>query len=350
MLTSLRHLFWRHERRLIVAYVAAVGLGVLGLSVSPVRAALLDKAEAAAMRWDGRWVARVDEGVRLAEAGRHREAAEHLAALDAEFPARVAKHRYDAERKRLLRALGASHAALGDSAAALGAYRRLVLFDPRDYLSSVQLAGAAARFGGMAEAESQWKAALAINPTHLPTLRALAGRLSAEGRTAELTAAFDAYADALLLQHVKVSLGDTSLYVDVPVDGRTHDVEVALPRPAGSSGALAIEPGGFAAEIGDVSLAAPMRAGEPAAEPVRVAASVGGDSALRAGLPAQPAGIASLRFRVRLAKPMDAALWALAERAYAGRGAAARAEQVRATLDIRRDAAAADKVTVDVSL
>jgi tetratricopeptide (TPR) repeat protein len=323
----------RHERRMIVVYIGVLVLGGGALAATPVREWALGKAESAVLRWDDRWIARVEYGERLTREQRYLEAVSYLEKLDRDFPAQYVKLALDRERQRLLRALGASYTALGKKTLALATYERLVAFDPKDFRSLYELGAAATTFQEHSAAVEAYKAALLINPTHLPSLRGWVARLAWNGEFEMLNETIEAYLDAYLTRPVIVSLGEASGSVQVLADGRFHGVEVRLTQQPGWSGALTVSPGGFAAEIDSVSLVSPMRVGELGSAITRLTvpdaaaftltpspetetASEAAKGAISVPVPVQSKGVSMVRFRVRLRKPIDPDLWDAARKSF----------------------------------
>lgn len=164
------------ERTLLAASLAVLVLCLAFLAVPSCRQTLLWHSQATADAWDERWTRRVERGEALLAAQRFEEAAAHLEAVDRRFPAPLVKYGRDGERERLLRALGASHAALGRKRRTLETYRRLVAYDPLNYLNHVALAEAALRFDEPDEALAHFEEVLRFHPGHLPSLRAVVER------------------------------------------------------------------------------------------------------------------------------------------------------------------------------
>lgn len=328
-----------HERSLVI--VSVIGLLVFGavvavsVVVARIRMPVLAGVEQIVDYWDNRWTRRLESGERLVNAKQYSEAVEYLAALDSEFPARNVKHKRDMERERLLRALGRSYSEMGKKRLALDTYRRLIEFDPRNFENHYLLAQACLRFGEPDMAEGHLARVLKIHPTHPPSVRARLTSQFAKGDFAAVIAAYETYLNAFLIQQVTVALGQSSTTVNVPVDGRFHNVDLRLAHPPEASGELVFRVGQFAIEINTVTIQAPLLVGEPGVTitplwpseiswRVQEMAPIGAGSfralgpgaALRLDVPPQPNGVATIRFRLRLFKPFDMDLWDMVNKSY----------------------------------
>lgn len=299
------------ERTLLAAYVGVLLVVFAALAVDGWRDGLLRRLQAASDAWDRRWEHGLERGETLLAEGRFEQAEQELAALDRSFPAPRVEYARDRERERLLRALAASHEALGRKRRTLEALRRLVAFDPRNYANHAALARAAEHFGESDEALAARREVLRIHPGHLPSVRAVVGAEVGRGDFPAAVAAYERYLDAFHLERVELSTGAGSARASVPVDGRFHDVELVLATPPDAR-ELRLEHGPFAAEVAALELEAPLAVGEPG-PPARAAPVLEGD---RAPLPASPRGWARARLRLRLFKPVDAELWSEVETAY----------------------------------
>ncbi|HXE57636.1 MAG TPA: hypothetical protein VNK43_06510 [Gemmatimonadales bacterium] len=365
--SGLRSRLRRHERLLVALYLGLVASVIAILALPPARAAALGAAQGILRRWDDRWLRRLEHGEALVAAARYDEAAAYLAALDRRFPASNVRHARDKERERLLRALGTSYTALGRKARALATYESLAAFDPRNYRNHYELAVARARFlGGWAlapEARDAFAAALAINPSHLPSVRGYVDYHFDRGEFGEVVAAYERYLDAMLFHLLAVQLGDTAADVRVPVDGRWHPVEVLLPRAAGWSGPLALRSRGYPIEVRRVTVLGPQvvgRQGRDSLELAPLAWEVWGmtrtedgrfyadsaDPAIRLTVPPRPRGVERLRLELRLFKPVDPDLWAMARKSYRNRLAHDALEVARDRTVVLPSAERADAITV----
>src|SRR5439155_19882468 len=218
-------------------------LGALLLPAA--RRALLHTLQAAVLQWDERWTRRLAEGERLLHSGPPARAEAYLAALDRSFPARSVRHARDKQRERLLLLVGRSEEALGKRGRALATYARLVQFDSLNYLNHYERGRAIERLSGHwavePAARDAFAAALRIMPSHLPSLRGSLGFYLDRSEFHPVVEAYQRYLDAFLMQHIQVSLGDTTVMVPVEVDGLAHLVVLELPRPAGWAGDLVID-------------------------------------------------------------------------------------------------------------
>jgi tetratricopeptide (TPR) repeat protein len=328
----------RHDRTLMWIYLGLVVLFVFVFAFPPTRNPLLDTIQRRLDAWDHRWTRRLEAGEAMVRNGEYREAVEYLARLDRKFPARSVRHARDRERERLLLALGQSYAESGEDSSALATYRRLVVFDPRNYRNYFALGALAQRqqsgTAGTDEILASYTAALRINPNHLASTRGAMLFQAAHGDTTAAGRLFKNYIDAYLLNPVTIALGDAEVPVDVPVDGVFHEYLVPLNRPAGWSGDLQINPGGYSLAIDQVALVSTLIAGRPAPRgslPLPLSSvSVSGlapagpgtwraDAATGAlSLALQPLAtdIGAVRIRLKLFKPLDQTTWDLARAAY----------------------------------
>lgn len=318
-----------------------LGLVVLFVSVfafPPTRNRLLDTVQRRLDAWDHRWTRRLEAGEAMVRNGEYPEAAAYLARLDRRFPARSVRHARDRERERLLLALGQSYAESGQGESALQTYRRLVVFDPRNYRNHFALGALAQRLqsgtAGTDEILASYTQALRLNPNHLPSTRGAMLFQSAHGDTAAAGRLFLNYLDAYLLNPVTLALGDAVTPVDVPVDGAFHEYLVPLNRPAGWSGSLEINPGGYSLAIDHIALTSPLVAGRlsPRTEVALTLTATTAHGMTSAGqgvwradqaagtvsvpVAAVAAGVSTVRIRLKLFKPLDQTTWDLARAAY----------------------------------
>jgi tetratricopeptide (TPR) repeat protein len=315
---------------LLLGTIAAIGVKKRGI-----RLAVLDRVERIVDYWDDRWTRRLEYGERLVNAKDYPQAVEYLVALDRDFPAQYVKHKRDTERERLLRALGHSYAEMGKKRLALDTYRRLVEFDPRNFENHYLLAQACLRFKETKMAEEQFAALLKFHPTHMPSVRAIVKMHFDKGDFAAVVAAYETYLNAFLIQQITVGLGQSSIKVNVPVDGQLHDFEVRLGQLPTTSAELLLQVGEFAIEIKQVSVQAPLLVGEAGVPALRVwpaenswrvqemapigvgsYRALGPGAALRLDIPPQPKGVAAVHLRLRLFKPTDQDLWSMVETSY----------------------------------
>ena len=330
--------FRRHERLLAAGWLGLLLLGAAALAITPVRVGFLGALQAAVDRWDERWTRRLAAGEALVTKGAYAEAARYLERLDHAFPATDVRHGRDKQRERLLLLLGRSYEALGKKGRAMATYDRLVAFDPLNYHNHFERARAAARLlSGWAlapEARDGYAEVLKLFPSHLPSVRGYVEYYMDRGEFIPVVQAYRDYLDAFLVQRVVVRLGGDSVVALLQVDGLSHEVELPLAAPAGETDTLTIRSGGFAMRVQQITLlpatvVGAMEAGGDVDVPPRPSAVSGfetaGEGALRPTgessaaaypLPALPSGIAGVRLRVRLYKPVDDELWQSVEKSF----------------------------------
>lgn len=362
-----REWFRRHERPVAAAWLLLVALVVAVLAVPSLRDRALLRLQRGADAVDRRWDARLAEGEALVRAGRWAEAAAYLERLDREFPAPNVRAGRDRQRERLLALLAQAYEGAGRKGRAIETWTRRAEFDPRAYRNLYDLGAAHARLaGGWAmpmEARDAWLRVLAIQPSHVPSVRGVMDYYVDRGDWVPAVATWETFLNAFLVQAVEVGLGDSTRAVNVLVDGEFHDVVVPFARPAGWRGTLRLGTDGFPLEVERVTLVAPLLVGAAGGAdslsfgpdagwvPQGMTAVAPGrfrpDSAVggvRLEVPALPRGVASLHLRLRLAKPVDGDLWAMARKSYnnllnqAGRAASER------RLILLESAALADQV------
>lgn len=331
--------FRLHERALARAFLASCVLIALlvsvGLFVAAIRIPVLDRVERVLGYWDDRWTRRLEYGEQLVKAKKYAEAAEYLATVDQEFPARNRRHKRDGERERLLRALGLSYAELGKKKLSLETYHRLVEFGPRNFENHHLYAQAALKFQETQVAEREIAAVLKIHPTHIPSVRSLLKTNFDKSNYAGVVHAFENYFNAYLVQPVTAVMGQSSASINVPVDGRFHDVELRMPQLLGNTGELVLKPGPFALEIERVAIKHLAMVGVLGVGGAQLwpgtgrwklqdMAPIGGgrfrvngpNAALHLDIPPQPQSVAHIDVRLRLFKPVDAELWNMVRRSY----------------------------------
>jgi hypothetical protein len=326
-----RGIFRRYERPLAAGWLGLLLLGAAALAITPIRVGFLRVLQASVDRWDERWTRRLAAGEALVAKGAYAEAAPYLERLDRAFPATDVRHARDKQRERLLLLLGRSYEAIGKKGRAMATYDRLVAFDPLNYHNHFERARAAERLlSGWAlapEARDGYAEVLKLFPSHLPSVRGYVDYYMDRGEFIPVVQAYRDYLDAFLVQRVRVRLGRDSVVALLQVDGLSHEVELPLAAPSGEADILAIQSGGFAMRVEQITLlpatvVGSMRAGREVDVPPRAASLSSfemteqgalrptGDSSLAAySLPALPTGIAGVRLRVRLYKPVDDELW-----------------------------------------
>lgn len=332
---SLRH----HQRAWIVAWLGTLGLLLLVVGGWGV---LAGGAERAVDAWNRRPVHELERLEARLAAGEVLAATEGLEDLDRRFPARTARHRFDKERERLLVALGTAYRLQDRKGRALDTFRRLAAFDPRNWRNHWALAEAALAFGEDGEAALALDHLLALHPSHLPALSARLGIAFEGGRYAEVPRLFETWLDGYLLVPLELTTGGDLVRLEVPADGRWHELELPWrpepsserDAPAPPAGTLALGAPGFSLELDRLELVSAPRAGvvEPrrswtwrGAEARAEGCAVGPDGACIASAPrvrlsfdaaAIDAPIASARLRLRLFKSLDAETWSRVEKSY----------------------------------
>ena len=343
-----------HERQAIGIYLGAVAALVLFIALDSF---YLGWGERLAERRIDRWEQEVVRGEELVSAGRYDEAEEFLARLELGFPARHIKHRLGFTKERLLLALARAHEGAGRPARARDAYRRAAEFDPRAYQNHYLLGACLLRQGRAEEAEAPLRAALAIAPSHLESVRALTGLLFDQRRYREVVDAVESYSDAILFAELVLEVVE-QVALQVLVDGRVHRVVALLSVPPGAPGTLVLRAGpslghevplvpafalsplrseldnGVPIEVGDGQLIHPKAAGRMSRAPgqTTVLASqwrphgmeqlqpglfrgAGKSASLSVDVPAS--GLAAVELDVRLCKTVDSATWRQVETSFA---------------------------------
>lgn len=336
------------------------------LALPALRRPLLARLQRAVLAAERRWDARLAHAERLVQEARYEEAVSYLTALDRSFPATNVRAGRDQERERILYLLALSHEHLGHRRLALATYGRLAEFDPRNYESRFVEASAWSRLAGgwtmPIEARDAFARVLLLNPNHLPSVRGVMVYHMDRGEFREVVRAWESYLDAFLVQGLVVALGDSSARMNTLVDGEPHEILVPIARPAGWSGALRIETGGYALALLDATIVSPPVVGRPGPGD-SLSLDVAGwrttgmtidgpgryrpdsvTAALHTDVPPIPHGVALLRLRLRLFKPVDPGTWTMARKSYANtlNGAGLAASQRR--LVLLPSAALADSV------
>jgi tetratricopeptide (TPR) repeat protein len=329
--------FRRHERQLAMAWLAFTALLVVVMLIAPLRVRVLDRLQGVADLWDARWDRRLADGERLVAEHRYAEAVPYLVKLDAEFPAPHTRYGRDKQREYLLRLLAQSYEALGKSGRTMETWTRLVRFDSMHYRNHFGYAQAAERLlSGWAlapEARDGYARALQLLPSHPASLRGYLDYYMDRGEFPPVTAAYKTFLDSFLLDEVTLTAGDSSVSFPVLVDGRPHDIDVALTIPAGWSGPLTVSSGAYPMAIERVAVVPALAVGRATArvardidlalvDTTRVKRSGAGwvprDSVavLRLPVQADSAGIARVELRMRVFKLMDAGFTKLVRKAY----------------------------------
>ena len=328
--------FRRHERQLATAWLAFTALVVLAMLVAPVRVRLLDGLQSAADRWEARWDRRLEEGERLVAEKRYTVAVPFLVRLDAEFPAPHTRYGRDKQREEVLRLLAQSYEAEGKSGRAMETWKRLVRFDSLHYRNHFGYAQAAERLlSGWAlapEARDGYAKALTLLPSHPASLRGYVRYYMDRGDFPPVTAAYRTFLDSFLLDQVTIAIGDSAVTVPVPVDGRAHDMDIALPAPAGWKGDVVISGHSYPIAVERVGLVSPAVVGRAESRTTREAdlAMVDTSRMQRSGAGWVPrdsmavvrvpvsadAGLARVEVRLRVFKLVDSKLVRSLSKAY----------------------------------
>lgn len=360
MINRLMRSLRRHERTWILVYLFLLLIGLAVLVVPGTRHRALGLLGRAVDAADVRWDTRLAHGLALVDAGAHAEAATYLERLDRDFPAPTNRARRDKDREALLLALARSHEMLGRRGRSLRVYQRLVAFDPRNYRNHYELAAAHVRLArGWSvpeEAVTAFRRVLAINPNHLPSVRAVTRFAYDRGDFPEAVRVLEQYLAASLMQNLRVTVGDSTAIVRVPIDGRWHQVRVLLPPTPGTF-VVRVETNGFTMAVGEPRIDLALRTGmQPVALPSRSMAPPqwqGDGASLGAGryvavrtnarlfvpIMGEEAPATLVRFDVKLFKPVDPETWTMAEHSYRNllneeglRDAAMRAQPLPAAL------------------
>ncbi|MEO6710233.1 MAG: hypothetical protein ABIP42_11700 [Planctomycetota bacterium] len=247
-----------HERGLIVAWLFTM---VLVLGIGFVWGIRFRGFERVVDAYEARWPARVERGQKLFEAGRYEEAASFLEHLDADFPARSVKHRFDREREKLLTALARSYVKLDKKRRALEACERLVAFDPRNWQNYSTQAEAALAFAESDLAKQALDLLLAIHPTHLPSLQARIQLAVDASAFAQVPPLWRAYDGAYRLATIDFSLGEAKVSLEVPTDGLPHRFEVPFELAANFRGEARLSTHGWSIDLREISFTPPIRIG-----------------------------------------------------------------------------------------
>ncbi len=334
----LRRALRRRERPAVLVLVALLlALAILG-GVRPLRDTALDQVQRVVRYWDNRWTRRVEQGEALVAAGRLEEAAVYLEALDRDFPAPRFEYGRGVERERVLKALLATYRAQERKRRSLDTVARLAAFDPRAFANHVLQAETALQFQEPDLARQAFGRALAIQPSHEPSVAGVARLAYESGAFGEVVTVYEAYLDAFQVATLEVGLDDATAPLRVPVDGRFHEVEAVLERPADPAAELRLATGQFGFELDELVIEPPLRIGvegrppalrlgpDAAWQPRNLSPGPGhtlrpsGEApALRLAPLPLPDGASRLRVRLRLFKPVGAELWDQVVRSYRNR-------------------------------
>ncbi|MEO8634256.1 MAG: hypothetical protein ABI587_03160 [Gemmatimonadales bacterium] len=327
---TLLNWFRGHERQLAFGWLLGTVLLVAAFVLPPSRDRLLALVQRGADRWEARWTDRVRIGEQLVAQQQWAAAETYLTQLDREFPARNVRHGRDKQREEVLHLLARAQEADGHTGRTMKTWERAVAFDSLNYANHFGYAQAADRLlSGWApaiEARDGYAATLRILPSHLPSVRGYIEYYMARGEFHPVVTAFEDYLNAWLEQPVTITVGDTTVAVQVPVDGFPHDVDIALSRPVAPDAGLRVALDAFAVELDRVELVPALVVGVTGTKDSRAvdlsrltalaAHRVGAgwlpdssNAALMLPLPAGTPALARLRLRLTLFKAVDAVLW-----------------------------------------
>lgn len=353
--SPVREFYYRHERRLLVAWVLLLALGLVLLAVPPLRDRVFWRGERLLRGREAAWVRAVDQGERLLAEGRLDEAEAHLLDVDRRFPARTARGRRDTERERLLHTLARTYEAQGRSNRALLAWQAAQAYDPRNYRNSYELGAAWERLESTwtipVEARDAFARVLEIHPTHLPSLRGVLRYDFDRGAFAEVIARWESFLEAQQYLALALRVGTSASWTVIPVDGAWHDVALTGRFPDSSS--LRLGTAGFPLEVREVRLDLPLRAG--VVGPVSTRSSPAGPLVAEPGDPgseldvALPPGVREgvrLRFQVRVRRPVDAETWGMVETSYRNRLDPEGVPRAAARVVVVPDQSVADRIEV----
>jgi tetratricopeptide (TPR) repeat protein len=324
----------RHERALAAAWLALCTALVATMAVWGI---VLNGAERAVDRASVSWLKRLAEAEQLLAQGHSSRALAALERIDRECPATFVKHRHDRERERLLAALAHAYRAEGRKKRALETLERAVEFDPKNFGNHFRLAELARELGEDDRARTGYEAVLAIHPTHLPSAAARMDMDFAAGRYEPAVETFERYIDAWQLATVHLQVGTTRVALDVPVDGRVHELEVLCEVEAGWSGPLELQTHGYSARVESFEAIPALLAGEAPRPTLRLEAdaawtAAGGTSPASGELLASDTsamlqsppvtathGVARVRMKLGLFRSISPTMWKQAEKSFANR-------------------------------
>lgn len=332
-LAGVRRWMRAHDRGLVVAWLGFVVVLVAVLFVWGVWNRGLEDAVA---WWYGRSAAELARAERLVAEGRVEQAVEVLEPLDANHPAIHVKHRLDQEREAILTLLAQSYVTLDKKRRALDTTAKLVEFDPRNWQNHYAHAEALRAFAENDLADAAYREVLRLHPNHFPTVETLTGMLfDVATLYAKVVELHRQYIDAWLLGSVDISVGETRITLDVPVDGRPHVFDVPFVVPEVFKGEARIATRGFSTRIGELVLVPAERVGRiDAREPASFAgewhatdADALADGRFAAKSPASSFtraieawnGAGRLRVELTLYKQMSKSLWVKIETSYKNR-------------------------------
>ena len=320
-----------HERGLIVAWLSTL---VIVLGVGFVWGIKYRGFERVVDAYEARWPAKIDEGAQLIANKRFAAAAVFLEGLDADFPARSVKHRFDRERERLLTLLAQCYVKLDKKKRALEICVRLVNFDPRNWQNYKTQADTALAFADGDLAKQALDQLLAIHPTHLPSVEARIKLAVDAGLFAQVPPLWRAYIDAYRLASVDFTLGDSKVGLEVPSDGLAHRFEVPFLLAENFRGEGKLITHGWSVDVREISFRPALRVGvAAAAQPIVLRdgmwqvgdakelgrgqiSAANASSHLQCDLAGPAAGCAYATFELVAYKACTQSLWQMVEASY----------------------------------
>ncbi len=331
---SLAGFIARHERALVTAWLAGCAALVATMAVWGL---VLNGAERAVDAASEGWVRELAQAEALLAAGDSSRALAQLEQLERDCPATFIKHRQDRERERLLAALAEAYRAEGRKKRALETLESAVAFDPKNFGNHFRLAELARELGEDDRARTAYESVLAIHPTHLPSAAARMDMDFAAGRYEPVVATFERYVEAWQLATVHLQVGATRVALDVPVDGRVHELDVLCEVEAGWSGPLELQTHGYSARVESLEAIPALLAGEAPRPALQLGADAiwtvaGGTSPANgemlasdtsATLQSAPVtaahGVARVRIELALFRSISPTMWKQAEKSFANR-------------------------------
>ena len=282
----------------------------------------------------GQWSRRIDAAASHLEAGRSQAAADELAWLDDVFPARHAKHALNRERERLLRLLAEAQEDSGHPKRARRTWKRLVAFDPRNFLNHLGQARALVHMGRAEDAFAPLARAAAIAPDHFGVAQLLIRIQDETGRWRHVIETWRRYLDALRYERFELRAGEDRSASWVLVDGREQTIEFSLVLKSKFKALRLHWPRGTI-RIESCELFGAQKVSVPGCLNLELkVVAVKGRSSERAGLlhpmgkgggllvlraSSMPPGLCRVRLRLRAFKEHDAATWKRVKRALRNR-------------------------------
>jgi hypothetical protein len=339
--------FRRHERGLVLAWLVSAPLVLLVLAW----AVLSGAADRAVRERIQRWPRAVERCATLVEEGRVEEALARLERLDRSFPGESVRHRHDGPRELSLALLGECYLRQGERELALATHARLAEFDPRHWQNHFRLAQTRLQLDEREGARDALENVLAIHPSHLPSVRALARLHAEDGRPGHVLELFGAYLDAVLYAPLVLRAGETRTVLHVRADGRVQHVTAPFDPGADWDGVLELETGGYSVRLEEVALVGPLHVGSLEPRARRVLSGTDGGWQATGARPVEPGLFAAdspgarlrlaldrpppcarIELRVTVHKAVDAELWRLVEASQGAGGDALRELRARTVL------------------